>query len=83
MNKNILKDELIGTKIHITNAKNKSLIGLSGIVIDETKNALKIQTQTDAKIKTILKNQVTLKIGNMIINGCELAYRSEERIKKK
>ncbi len=81
MNKNILKDELIGMHIEISDAKNKSLMGLTGTIIDETKNTLKIQTNT--KIKTILKNQVILKLGNLRVEGCELVGRSEERIKKK
>ncbi|MEM4336730.1 MAG: ribonuclease P protein subunit [Candidatus Woesearchaeota archaeon] len=48
--------KLIGKEIIIKEAKNKTLIGAEGKVIDETKNTIKILK--DKKEKTIIKNQI-------------------------
>lgn len=50
--------ELIGKKIEITRAKNKSLVGISGKVADETRNTIKVIDEKN-KEKTIIKKQVT------------------------
>ena len=80
MNKNILKEELIGTHVLISDAKTKDLIGINGTIVDETKNTISIKTTKG--IKKILKQTVFLKIGKVIIDGSFLLGRSEERIKK-
>ncbi len=81
--KELEKHELIGLICEVIKAKNKDIIGLRGKIIDETKNTLKILCKN--KIKTILKNQITLniKIGNKTIQiqGEKLLKRPEERIK--
>ena len=41
---NIFYHELIGLELEVIDSSNKSLIGISGIVIDETKKTLKIET---------------------------------------
>jgi len=51
-----IKDLKIGSNIEIKESKNKSLIGLKGKVIDETKNMFTIETQKG--IKKIIKTQV-------------------------
>jgi|GEM_PF-4401939 len=48
---------LIGKHITITEAKNKTIQGKKGVVLDETKNTLTLKTAT-AKI-TIIKDQIT------------------------
>ena len=79
-----MKEELIGKEVFIVSSKNKSLEGIKGKIIDETKNTITIKTSS--KIKKILKNQVKLelKIKNKIIkiNGKEIQQRPEDRIKK-
>jgi len=81
----IIGSELIGLILEVTRAKNKSLIGLKGRVVDETKNTLVIRT--NHKEKKILKNQVILKIPvkNQMyeIDGKLLVGRSEQRLKKR
>ena len=52
--------ELIGKKIEITRAKNKSLVGISGKVADETRNTIKVIDEKN-KEKTIIKKQVMFK----------------------
>ena len=58
--KNIVKFELIGLTMEITEAKNKSLIGLKGKIIDETRNMLTLDTKKG--IKKLIKSQVKLKM---------------------
>ena len=83
--KDVLKYELIGIDAEIVDAKNKSLIGIKGKIIDETKNTITIETQDTTK--KILKEQVTIKmkIQNKIaiVNGEKLVARAEDRIKKR
>ncbi len=82
--KDLLRQELIGLDMEIVGSTNKSLRGIKGKIIDETKNTLVIEMQ--GKTKQILKNQITLKcvIAGVTarINGMQLVGRSEERLKK-
>ena len=83
MGKEILRHELIGSHIRIVDAKNKSLIGLYGKIIDETKNTFTIKNHTSKKV---IKDQVTLlvKMENetIKIEGNVLVNKSEDRLKK-
>lgn len=82
--KNILMHELIGVDVEVADAKNKSLVGIRGTVVDETKNTLVIETA--AGEKTVLKESVVLKIRvngeDILVAGTHLAGRPEDRIKK-
>lgn len=82
--KNILCHELIGLKARIEKSLNKSLEGIEGIIIDETKKTITIETEKGKKI--IPKDVVVLAISvgskNLLINGRLLLGRPEERIKK-
>jgi len=74
----LIRLELIGKKAEIVASKNKSYVGIKGIIIDETKNMLNIDG------KKVLKSQVILKIDdNQILDGNEVLGRSYERIKPK
>lgn len=53
MKKNV---EIVGRKIEIEEAGNKSIEGICGIVINETKNLLMLKTEKG--IKKIIKNQI-------------------------
>jgi ribonuclease P protein subunit POP4 len=75
-----VRHEIIGLTVKITKAKNQSLVGLSGVVLDETRNSFVIEKE--GKRKTILKNQITeLMIGNVRVGAKHLMKRPEERIK--
>ena len=80
----LVKHELIGLEVEVHESKNKSLIGLKGKVIDETKNMLEVETQHGAK--SIIKDQAILdfKVENktLRVDGSILTKRPEERIKK-
>lgn len=82
--KDVVRHELIGKKIEITDAENKTLIGLKGEIIDETRNMLTIETKND--VKKLIKSQIKMKIKyegkTLEVNGKLLVGRPEERIKK-
>ena len=78
----VVRHELIGLTIKITKAKNPSLVGLSGKILDETKNSFVIGK--DSQRKTVLKNHIIELIiveKNIKVQGKVLMKRPEERIK--
>jgi ribonuclease P protein subunit POP4 len=74
------KIALIGELLEVVSSRNPLLKGLRGKVVDETRNTLKIQTTGGTK--TLIKNQVVIKIENKTINGETLSGRIEERLKQ-
>ncbi len=79
----IAENGLIGIRATVVNSNDRSLVGKSGKVLDETMNTLKLETK-DGDI-TIQKSIVTLKLGYklpILVDGKELLQRPEERIKK-
>lgn len=89
MNSNIknqlVKDELIGLPVTITECTDDTITGENGMIIDETKNMFTIR-MNDNKEKKIAKKNTIFEFqyqGDKIrINGSTLAYRPEDRIKK-
>ena len=84
--KNLVHHEFIGLKVHATNVKNKSL-NLKGIIIDETKNTIKIEGKDNTE-KIIPKNGTLfvfeLPDGEKVeVDGNILSIRPEDRIKKR
>lgn len=73
----VWKKELIGTTAEIIGSKNKTLIGIKGKIIEETKNTITFDNG-----KKILKSHVTLKIGEELIKGKAIQKKPEDRIKK-
>ena len=82
--KDFLRHDLIGLKMEVIESKNMKLIGIIGTIIDETKHTLIIKEGN--KNKTLIKNQVTLKIFHNqeeIKVNCELLVgRPEDRLKR-
>ena len=60
----------------VTEAENSSLQGIQGMVIDETKNTLTIQTSKG--VKKLIKSQVTLKTDQETIKGIHIQKRPDE-----
>lgn len=79
----LTKHELIGLEIEISDSKNRSLIGLRGKIIDETKNMLKIKTSKGTK--KVVKNQVKMIIRfqdkKIELEGSGIIGRADDRIK--
>ena len=70
--------------MEVIEAKNKNLVGIKGTIIDETKYTLVVKDE--GKVKTLMKDQVTLKIyaddHEIKVNGELLVGRPEDRLKK-
>ncbi len=75
-----MKDELIGKKIKIIESNNKSLVGMKGIVVNESKNILSVEV--DGEVKKIVKDLCVFDIEGRKVSGKEIAKRPEERLKK-
>jgi len=80
----IARSEFIGLEVEVIDAENKALIGLKGLVVDETKSLLIIEQ--DGVAKKVIKSQVTLKVliegQEFQIDGKILMGRPEDRLKK-
>ena len=80
---NLLKHELIGLIIEVLESTDKSQIGLSGQVVNETQNTLILQNEQGEK--TVPKKgsvfKVFLEHENVKVNGEKLLKTPQERIK--
>ncbi len=81
----ILAHEWIGLQVTIAECSDPGIKGLIGIVRDETKNTIKIETR--GRVLTIPKLGTTflttLPTGeNTTILGSQLRFRPEDRVKK-
>ena len=87
----IIRKPLIGASVIVIDAKNPHLKGLSGTIINETRNTWTLQVETNEKkerkqgntTKTLIKDQVWLQIGDLKVKGSLFVGKPEERIKKK
>ncbi|MDO8555776.1 MAG: ribonuclease P protein subunit [Nanoarchaeota archaeon] len=82
--KNVIKHEFIGCPAEVIDASNNSLVGLKGVIVDETKHLLVLG---NGKERRILKEHATFKVTmegkSYTINGKLLVGRPEDRLKKK
>jgi len=80
---NLLKHELIGLKIEVLESSDKSQIGLSGQVVNETQNTLILQNEQGEK--TVPKKGSVFKMflehENVKVKGEKLLKTPQERIK--
>lgn len=80
----IQQEEFIGYHVSIEGAQNASLVGLKGLVVDETKNTFVLETKNG--LKCVLKQGVILSLikedRDYLIEGSLLVKRPHERIKK-
>ncbi|MGC9099297.1 MAG: ribonuclease P protein component 1 [Candidatus Micrarchaeia archaeon] len=83
-NKNIVLNELIGLKAKVQRCADKKQEGIEGVVIDETKNTLVLDTSKG--IKRVIKKSATFKfyVGNksFTVKGEEINFRPHERTEK-
>jgi ribonuclease P protein subunit POP4 len=81
--KNIFAHELVGLQARIGESSDRSLIGLSGMIVLETKNMITMNTGTGVKHISKLvarKIQLCLPSGSCFINGSSLIGRPEDRV---
>ena len=83
-NRNIVINELIGLKARIIKSLDGRQRGISGTVIDETKNTLVLETDKGAK--TVMKNISVFRFysgtGSFTVKGEEIGFRPHERIER-
>ena len=80
----LAKDELIGLKVKIKKCTDPTLVGKTGEIIDETKNTFLIEDKNKhirvAKKIAVFEFEINKK--KVTINGSDITYRPEDRIKK-
>ncbi|MDE1849624.1 MAG: ribonuclease P protein subunit [Candidatus Micrarchaeota archaeon] len=83
-NRNIVLHELIGLKVRVIKSLDKKQRGLSGTVVDETKNTLEIRKGAERKrvIKKISVFKFYASGRSFIVNGEEISFRPHERLEK-
>ncbi len=82
---NILAHELIGLWVKVIDSTDKKRKGLNGMVVDETKNTLRIES--DGKEKILPKKECVFEFrlpdkDIVEVNGKKLCFRPEDRIKE-
>ncbi|RME55512.1 ribonuclease P protein subunit [Candidatus Woesearchaeota archaeon] len=81
----VLKHEFVGREIEIISCTNPSLVGKKGVVVDETKNTFTIDEK--GTFKKVLKSHIIFRTkfqGKVLeIDGKELVFRPEDRIKRR
>lgn len=83
---NLVRHELIGLKLKIDKSTDKTQKGISGTIIDETYNTLKIETE--GREKTVVKENCVFVFilpdkTKVQVDGKLLVSHPEDRIKKK
>jgi ribonuclease P protein subunit POP4 len=81
----IIRHEFIGTHGLVARSPNMNLMGISGLVVGETRNTLTLQGQ--GKARNVIKESATFDFtfgdGTVVeIDGKLLVGRSEDRLKK-
>jgi ribonuclease P protein subunit POP4 len=83
--KNLLYSTFIGLEVEITNSSQRHLLGLKGIITDETKNLMIIKTKgKEVKVPKVSSTFLfTLEDGDKVeVKGSRIAFRPHERPKK-
>lgn len=83
---NVFRHEFIGLTVEVIDSNHEGFIGIKGIIIDETRNTVKVDTGKNEKL--VPKEEVTflftLPQGEKVsIDGKVIIARPEDRIKKK
>ena len=84
---NIHRHELIGLKIEIIQSTDNQMLGMNGLVVDETKNLLTIESsENDSNRVRIPKKdcvfRFSLPSGEQVdVDGCLLKLKPENRLK--
>ena len=83
-NKNIVLNEFIGLKVLVLKCIDKNQKGISGVVIEETKNLIKIRTGKD--VLSLIKKNTKFRFYHgkkyFDVEGKEINFRPDERIEK-
>ena len=80
---NLRKHELIGLQVAIIRSPDPSLVGIHGLVVDETRNTLVVEA--GGREKRVAKEGSRFRFdveGGVEVDGAEILYRPEDRTKK-
>jgi ribonuclease P protein subunit POP4 len=83
---NLVRHELIGLRVKVVESANRKNVGISGKVIDETRNIIVIEKTNGKEVKLAKKHNVfvfSLGKQKVRIDGDILVGRPEDRVKKK
>lgn len=83
---NLVRHELIGLRVKVFESANKKNVGISGKVINETRDTFTIEKKDGKEVKLIKEENVfvfDLSNERVRIDGKILVGRPEDRIKKK
>ena len=72
--------EFIGENVTVSHHSDPSLLGISGMIIDETRETLVIQSKGIQK--TVSKRPARFMFKDGELTGSKIAYRPQDRIKK-
>jgi len=81
----IIRYEFIGAQALVAQSLNRDYVGVSGLVVGETKNTLQLQNGgiTRSVIKDVASFDFTFSDGSVVeVDGKLLVGRSEDRLKK-
>ena len=73
-------DEFLGRKVCVENHSDRSIAGVVGIIIDETRETVLLSSSNGNK--RVATNNATFKFENTSLNGNLLKYRPQDRIRK-
>ena len=80
---NLRKHELIGLPVLVSASTDPTLVGLRGVVTDETRNTLLVETAKGEKRVPKHGTAFTFEVqGGARVAGDDLLFRPEDRIKK-
>lgn len=71
---------LLGKQVEVIQSSNRYEVGIKGLVVEDTKNTIKVRTEKGVKI--LIKNSIILMINDKKIDGNSLIGKEEERIKR-
>jgi len=83
--KNLLYHTFIDLAVEIVGSSQRELVGLKGVVTDETKNLIVIEKTDGKEVKIPKVSSVfrfTVDDGAVDVDGREIAFRPHERPKK-
>jgi len=80
-----IRDEFIGEPVEILSSNNRQLIGLTGKIVDESRDSFRVlvNKRNFKEFKMIFKKGTVFKIGGLTVQGIKIAKKPEDRIKLK
>ncbi len=79
----LTKHELIGLQVAVVRATDPSLVGVEGLVVDETRNTVVVEAGGREKRVPKQGSRFRFQVqGGVEVEGNEILFRPEDRVKK-